>query len=212
MWKRRIKELPHYGEIHNVKGSFLRSIVTLQVLRVKAVTPKWFRITIEERTCAVAEKIHWLEKGVLSVFWTWRAEAQVTTGPQVFKPHVKKKKVLVTQSFPTLCEPMDYSPPLSIEFSRQEYWSGLLLQGIFLIQECTQILYPLKLPLPGKPFVKITSPKLYYGEGMCLLKIFAITIEYIFQIISTGSKHASWYFPIDYIFESLVSGSWVNEA
>ena len=43
----------------------------------------------------------------------------------MFKPHVKKKKVLVTQSFPTLCEPMDYSPPLSIEFSRQEYWRGL---------------------------------------------------------------------------------------
>ena len=44
----------------------------------------------------------------------------------MFKHHVKKKKVLVTQSFPTLCEPMDCSPPLSIEFSRQEYWSGLL--------------------------------------------------------------------------------------
>ena len=29
---------------------------------------------------------------------------------------------------PTLCNPMDYSPhqtPLSMEFSRQEYWSGL---------------------------------------------------------------------------------------
>ena len=28
--------------------------------------------------------------------------------------------------YPTLCNPMDYSPqaPLSMEFSRQEYWSG----------------------------------------------------------------------------------------
>ena len=28
---------------------------------------------------------------------------------------------------PTLCDPMDYSPqaPLSMEFSGQEYWSGL---------------------------------------------------------------------------------------
>ena len=35
--------------------------------------------------------------------------------------------VLVAQSCPTLCEPMDCSPPglLSMEFSRQEYWSGL---------------------------------------------------------------------------------------
>ena len=33
---------------------------------------------------------------------------------------------LVTQSCPTLCDPMDCSrqAPLSIEFSRQEYWSG----------------------------------------------------------------------------------------
>ena len=32
-----------------------------------------------------------------------------------------------TQSCPTLCDPMDGSPPwaLSVEFSRQEYWSGL---------------------------------------------------------------------------------------
>ena len=36
-------------------------------------------------------------------------------------------KVLVTPSCPTLCDPMDYSHqvPLSMAFSRQEYWSGL---------------------------------------------------------------------------------------
>ena len=36
-------------------------------------------------------------------------------------------KVLVTQSCLTLCDSMDCSPqgPLSMEFSRQEYWSGL---------------------------------------------------------------------------------------
>ena len=38
-------------------------------------------------------------------------------------------KVLVTQSCPTLCDPMDYShqAPLSMGFSRQEYCSGLPL-------------------------------------------------------------------------------------
>ena len=38
-------------------------------------------------------------------------------------------KVLVTPSCPTLCDPMDYSHqvPLSMAFSRQEYWSGLPL-------------------------------------------------------------------------------------
>ena len=35
--------------------------------------------------------------------------------------------MFITQSCPTLCNPMDCSPlvPLSMEFSRQEYWSGL---------------------------------------------------------------------------------------
>ena len=36
-------------------------------------------------------------------------------------------KVLVAQLCPTLCDPKDcsYQAPLSMEFSRQEYWSGL---------------------------------------------------------------------------------------
>ena len=35
--------------------------------------------------------------------------------------------IIVTQLCLTLCDPMDCSPPslLSMEFSRQEYWSGL---------------------------------------------------------------------------------------
>ena len=40
-----------------------------------------------------------------------------------------KREVLVTQSCPILCEPMDWTQarqaPLSMGFSRQEYWSGL---------------------------------------------------------------------------------------
>ena len=31
----------------------------------------------------------------------------------------------VVQSCPTLCDPMDYQAPLSMGFSRQEYWSEL---------------------------------------------------------------------------------------
>ena len=40
----------------------------------------------------------------------------------------RKVKVLVAQSCPTLCNPMDYisrQVPLSVGFFRQEYWSGL---------------------------------------------------------------------------------------
>ena len=40
-------------------------------------------------------------------------------------PNEKKVKVLVIQSFPTLGESVDCSSPGSMEFSRQEYWSGL---------------------------------------------------------------------------------------
>ena len=40
-----------------------------------------------------------------------------------------KMKVLVTQSCPTLCDPMDYSPPGSSVHGilQEEYWSGLPL-------------------------------------------------------------------------------------
>ena len=34
-------------------------------------------------------------------------------------------KLRCAQSCRNLCNPMDCSPPLSMEFSRQEYWSGL---------------------------------------------------------------------------------------
>ena len=38
---------------------------------------------------------------------------------------VESSKVLVAQSCLTLCDPRDCSQaPLSMEFSRQEYWSG----------------------------------------------------------------------------------------
>ena len=56
-------------------------------------------------------------------------------------------KALVTQSCPTLRDPRDYSPPGSsdLEFSRQEYWSGL------------PFLSPGDLPDPG---IKSRSPAL----------------------------------------------------
>ena len=40
--------------------------------------------------------------------------------------HFRKMQVLVAQSCPTPCDPMDsHQAPLSMGFSRQEYWSGL---------------------------------------------------------------------------------------
>ena len=66
-----------------------------------------------------------------------------------------ESKSEVAQQCPTLCDPMDciaYQAPRSMEFSRQESWSGchLLLQGIFPTQgsnpglpHCRQTLYHL---------------------------------------------------------------------
>ena len=46
--------------------------------------------------------------------------------PETGTFYKNKVCVLVAQSCLTLCDPMDYSQALSfMEFSRQEYWSGL---------------------------------------------------------------------------------------
>ena len=67
----------------------------------------------------------------------------------------------VAHSCLTLCDPMDYiiahQTPLSMEFPKQEYWSGLpFLQGIFPTQgsnpgllHCKQTVLPAE--PPGKP-------------------------------------------------------------
>ena len=65
------------------------------------------------------------------------------------KETVKVKSLSRVQLFATPWT-VAYQAPLSMGFSRQEYWSGLLLQGIFQTQEsnlgllhCRQILYQL---------------------------------------------------------------------
>ena len=62
-----------------------------------------------------------------------------------------KDSVLVSQSCPTLCDPMDYvcQAPLSTEFSRREYWSGQPFPS------------PGDLPDPG---IKPRSPALQAGS------------------------------------------------
>ena len=57
---------------------------------------------------------------------------------------------MCTQLCLTLCDPMtvDHQAPLSMEFSKQEYWSGLLLPS------------PGNLPNPGIKLVSLVSPSL----------------------------------------------------
>ena len=56
-----------------------------------------------------------------------KGEATIRKIVKMISVRLKKVKVLVTQLCPTLCNPMDCSLPgfLSMEFSRQEYWSGV---------------------------------------------------------------------------------------
>ena len=58
--------------------------------------------------------------------------------------------VLVARLYPTLCDPMTGArqTPLSMEFSRQEYWSGLPFPS------------PGSLPDPGIEPGSLTSPTL----------------------------------------------------
>ena len=75
----------------------------------------------------------------------------------------QKGKVSVSQSCPTLCDPMDslsLQAPLSVEFSRQDTGEGchFLLQGIFLIQGSNlHLLHWQAGSLPSKPLENIIT-------------------------------------------------------
>ena len=126
----------------------------------------------------------------ISIYYSWGLNAVLHSQSAKLTPELQKSsgvmlplnilffflrrnrvRVCVLSS-PTLCYPKDCSHqvPLTMEFSRQEYWSGLpflLLQGIFLTQGSNQCLFCLlhwqvnSLPLChlGSPRVCAVSPK-----------------------------------------------------
>ena len=89
--------------------------------------------------------------------------------------------MLVAQPPPALCDSLPglyaHQAPVSMKFSRQEYWSGLpfLLQGIFLTPvslHCWQMLYCLshqRSPPSGNENWLLadewTSPQISFGRG-----------------------------------------------
>ena len=81
-----------------------------------------FSITHWISTFYLLKRIKWWNRHVCSDLVSWFLRRF-----SCHRPVLEKWKVLVTQSCPTLCDPMDCSHPLtlSMEFSRQEYWSGL---------------------------------------------------------------------------------------
>ena len=86
------------------------------------------------------EGLEWGETGERSCYND--PEQRLSTGATVPQEGHLVCTCKCAQSCPTLCDPMDHSPPdpLSMGSPRQEYWSGchLLLQGIFL----TRVLNP----------------------------------------------------------------------
>ena len=91
-----------------------------------------------------------------------------------------KVKVFITELCPTLCDPMDYShqAPLSMEFPRQEYWSGLpfLSPGDLLdpeIKPGSPALQADSLPSepPGKPDPGHTNQVFLAFQGRRLIMI-----------------------------------------
>ena len=87
--------------------------------------------------------------------------------------NIQSVKVLVTQSCPTLCDPwtMACQAPLSMEFSRQEYWSGLPLPSPgdlpdLGIKPRSPALQADSLPSepPGKP-MNVQQKPLYVSEN-----------------------------------------------
>ena len=103
-----------------------------------------------------------------------------------WEDHLEKVKVLVAESCLTLCVTpwtVARQSPLSVEFSRQECWSGseemqewreawVLLQGIFLTQgsnlgllRCRQILYCLSHQGSPLPWRRKWQPTLVFLPG-----------------------------------------------
>ena len=76
-----------------------------------------------------------------------------------FNPHLPAAAAKSLQSCPTLCNPIDGSPPgsQSLGFSRQEHWSGLTFPSPIhesekeseVAQSCPTLSHPMDCSLPG---------------------------------------------------------------
>ena len=102
------------------------------------------------------------------------------------------KKVLVAQSCPTLCDTMDCTPqaPLSMEFSRQEYWSELPCPPTgdlpdLRIQPRSPALQAGSLPSepPGKPKLYVTIKLKKKGKKLQYIKL-----QWLWSITERGTS------------------------
>ena len=85
----------------------------------------WFMSCPSFRSCALPLSLL-LQQDLCPLQLTGQFKEGVA---HTFIPTVKESETEVAQSCPTLCNPLDctHQAPLSMGFSRQEYWSGLPL-------------------------------------------------------------------------------------
>ena len=108
---------------------------------------------------------------------------------------------------------------LSMEFSRQEHWSGILLQGIFLTQglnsgllHCGHTLYwlsyredlKLNLELPTDPAILHLGMYPQRIENRCLNKMLCTTLH-------SGTIHSCWKFKFGKQFKFPLTKKWINK-
>ena len=94
------------------------------------------------------------------------------------------------QSCPSLCNPMDYSPPLSMGFSRQAYWSGL---------PCPP---PRDLPDPGIEPMSL-MPSVLAGGFFTISTTWEAPSQVEMPFIPRGLMKKE--FPFDFLFKHLYS-------
>ena len=90
----------------------------------------WWLSGKESCQCRRPGFVPWVGKTPWRRAWQTDMTEQLSTPPPDTHTHTHTHVCcccLVAQLFPTLCDPMDWSPPGSSpgKFSRQEYWSGL---------------------------------------------------------------------------------------
>ena len=115
----------------------------------------------------------------------------------------EKMKVLVTQLYPTLCNPMDYiarQVPLSMRFSRHEYWSGLPFpflgdlpdSGIEPASSALQADSLYHLSHQGSPLAPRAMGKEQGQEGAQPCTCWRLTYKYLVRVTSRGSHNSAW--------------------
>ena len=83
------------------------------------------------------------------------------------------------QSCPTLCDPIDGSPPGSpvLGFSRQEHWSGLPFPSPMheseVVQSCPTLSNPMNYSLPGSSVHEIFQARVLEWGAIAFSEIYA---------------------------------------